>query len=104
VTAGDRFDCAVVGTCVADILVRPVALATPVGGGRLFHVDPIEVTSGGVVCNTGLGLARLGLSVAAASLVGDDPWGNLIRERLRAGGVDTAAASGVSPIMSAPAG
>ena len=90
-TAGDRFDCAVVGTCVADILVRPVPLATPVGGGRLFHVDPIEVTSGGVVCNTGLGLARLGLSVAVASLVGDDPWGNLIRERLRAGGVDTAA-------------
>jgi sugar/nucleoside kinase (ribokinase family) len=89
VTDGGRFDCAVVGTCVADILVRPVPLTQPVGGGRLFHVDPIEATTGGIVCNTGLGLARLGLSVAAASLVGNDPWGNLIRERLVAGGLDT---------------
>ncbi|MFM8413785.1 MAG: hypothetical protein ACKOCX_03585, partial [Planctomycetota bacterium] len=65
-----RFNCAVVGTCVADILVRPVTLGAAIGGGRLFHVDPIEVTTGGIVCNTGIGLARLGLSVAAASLVG----------------------------------
>jgi sugar/nucleoside kinase (ribokinase family) len=90
VTAAKRFDCAVVGTCVADILVRPVTLAQPVGGGRLFHVDPIEVTTGGIVCNTGIGLARLGLSVSAASLVGHDPWGCLIREHLASEGLDTA--------------
>jgi len=89
VTAGGRFDCAVVGTCVADVLVRPVPLGEPVGGGRLFHVDPVEATTGGIVCNTGIGLARLGLSVAAASLVGSDPWGMLIRERLAAEGLDT---------------
>lgn len=83
-----RFDAAVVGTCVADILVRPVALGAPVGGGRLFHVDPIEVTTGGIVCNTGIGLARLGLTVAGASLVGHDPWGELIRQRLVAEGLD----------------
>ena len=53
---------------VADILVRPVPLAQPVGGGRLLHVDPIEVTTGGIVCNTGIGLARLGLTVAAAGM------------------------------------
>ena len=87
-TSSGRFDCAVVGTCVADILVRPVTLGAAVGGGRLFHVDPIEVTTGGIVCNTGIGLARLGLSVAAASLVGDDPWAGLIRERLVAEGID----------------
>jgi sugar/nucleoside kinase (ribokinase family) len=85
-----RIDVLVAGTCVADILVRPVPLADSIGGGRLFHVDPIEVTSGGIVCNTGLGLARLGCSVAAASLVGDDPWGSLIRERLTAAGLDAA--------------
>jgi sugar/nucleoside kinase (ribokinase family) len=88
-TAGSRFDAAVVGTCVADILVRPVPLTQPVGGGRLFHVDPLEVTTGGIVCNTGIGLARLGLSVAAASLVGGDLWGGLVRERLTAEGLDT---------------
>ncbi|MFM7136670.1 MAG: carbohydrate kinase family protein [Planctomycetota bacterium] len=89
--ARGRFDCAVVGTCVADILVRPVPLGAPVGGGRLFHVGPLEATTGGMVCNTGIGLARLGLSVAAASLVGEDPWGSLIRGRLAAEGLDTTA-------------
>ena len=87
-TAERRFDCVVAGTCVADILVRPVPLGAPVGGGRLFHVEPIEATTGGIVCNTGIGLARLGLAVAAASLVGDDPWAGLIRERLVAAGLD----------------
>jgi sugar/nucleoside kinase (ribokinase family) len=84
-----RVNIAVVGTCVADILVRPVPLGQAVGGGRLLHVEPIEVTTGGIVCNTGIALARLGLSVAAASLVGDDPWGGLIRERLAGEGIGT---------------
>lgn len=88
-TDSRRYDAVVVGTCVADILVRPVPLGVPVGGGRLFHVDPIEVTTGGIVCNTGIALARLGLSVAAASLVGDDPWGAHVRTRLSGEGIDT---------------
>lgn len=82
-------DCLVCGTCVADILVRPVTLGEPIGGGRLIHVDPIEVVTGGIVCNTGIGLARLGGRVAAASLVGRDPWGDVIRSRLAAEGIDT---------------
>jgi len=86
-----EIDCIVVGTCVADILVRPVPLTVPVGGGRLFHVDPIEATTGGIVCNTGIAMRRLGMGVAAASLVGADPWGDLVRSRLTAEGVDTTA-------------
>lgn len=89
-TAGNRFDCVVVGTCVADILVRPVPLGQAVGGGRLLHVEPIEVTTGGIVCNTGIALARLGLAVAAGSLTGGDPWGDLIRGRLESERIDTA--------------
>jgi sugar/nucleoside kinase (ribokinase family) len=85
------FDCIICGTCVADILVRPVPLATPVGGGRLFHVDPITATTGGIVCNTGVALGRLGMRVAAASLVGRDLWGKLIRERLKAESLDVTA-------------
>ena len=84
-------DVAVVGTVVADILVRPVSLGESIGAGRLFHVDPIEVTTGGIVCNTGIGLARLGLAVAAAGIVGADPWGELIRGKLVAAGLDVAA-------------
>jgi sugar/nucleoside kinase (ribokinase family) len=85
------FDAIVCGTCVADILVRPVPLATGIGSGTLFHVGPIEVTTGGIVANTGIGMARLGMRVAAATLVGDDPWGTLIRTRLAAEGLDVAA-------------
>jgi hypothetical protein len=44
------FDCVLCGSCVADILVRPVPLDVPVGHGRLFHVQPIEVTTGGIAC------------------------------------------------------
>jgi len=85
------FDCIVCGTCVADILVRPVPLATPVGGGRLFDVEPIEVTTGGIVCNSGTAMRRLGLRVAASSLVGDDLWGSVVRSRLEREGIDTSA-------------
>ena len=82
-------DCLICGTCVADILVRPVPLTHPIGGGRLIHVDPIEVVTGGLVCNTGMGMATLGMQIAAASLVGDDPWGDVIRNRLTTAGIDT---------------
>ncbi len=81
----------VCGTCVADVLVRPVPLELPVGPGRLFHVDPIEVTTGGIVCNTGVALRRLGATVEAAAVVGDDLWAGEIRSRLAAAGVGTTA-------------
>jgi len=82
-------DCVVCGTCVADILVRPVPLDRPVGGGRLFHVDPVEVTTGGIVCNTGMALRSLGAAVDAVAVVGDDLWGREIATRLAARGVGT---------------
>lgn len=82
-------DCIVCGTCVADILVRPVPLTSAAGAGTLFHVDPIQVTTGGIVCNTGTAMARLGMRVAASSLVGNDVWGDVIRTRLLGEGVLT---------------
>jgi sugar/nucleoside kinase (ribokinase family) len=88
---GNAIDCIICGTCVADILVRPVPLSQPVGAGRLLHVDPIEVTTGGIVCNTGTAMRRLGMRVAASSLVGDDLWGTVVRTRLAADGIDTQA-------------
>lgn len=88
---GNAIDCIVCGTCVADILVRPVPLSQPVGAGRLFHVEPIEVTTGGIVCNTGTAMRRLGMRIAASSLVGDDLWGGVVRSRLAAEGIDASA-------------
>jgi len=88
---GGAIDCIVCGTCVADILVRPVPLSQPVGSGRLFHVEPIEVTTGGIVCNSGTAMRRLGLRVAASSLLGSDLWADVVRSRMAAEGIDTAA-------------
>ena len=90
-TGSRDIDCVICGTCVADILVHPVPLAKPVGGGRLFQVDPIEVVTGGIVCNTGIAMRRLGMRVAAASLVGADAWADVVRTQLSAEGIDTTA-------------
>lgn len=84
------FDCVVCGSCVADVLVRPVGLDTPLGDGNAIQVDPIEVATGGIVSNSGIALARLGMKVAALGYVGDDHWGAMIRRRLAADRIDLA--------------
>ncbi len=83
-----NIDCVLCGSCVADLLVRPVPLETPIGGGKLLPAEPIGITTGGIVCNAGVAMARLGMTVAAFSYVGRDEWGGLIRRRLEAERVD----------------
>jgi sugar/nucleoside kinase (ribokinase family) len=83
------FDCVLCGSCVADILVRPVALDEPIGHSRLLAVDPIEVTTGGIVSNSGVAMARLGMKVAAFSYVGRDAWASVIRRKYDEEGIDT---------------
>lgn len=87
-TSEKNFDCVLCGSCVVDMLVRPVPLDVPIGGGKLVQAEPIEVTTGGIVSNTGIALAHLGMRVAAFSLVGDDEWANVIRTRYRQHGID----------------
>ncbi len=82
-------DCVVCGSCVADILVRPVRLDTAPGQGTLVEVDPIEVATGGIVSNSGIAIRRLGMKVAALGYVGDDEWASMIRRRLDDAGIDT---------------
>ena len=79
--AEKNFDCVLCGSCVVDLLVWPVPLTTPIGGGRLIQADPIGVTTGGIVSNSGIAMTRLGMRVAAFSLVGDDEWASVIRRR-----------------------
>ncbi len=83
-------DCVLCGSCVADILCRPVALETPIGGGRLLQTEPLQVVTGGIVCNAGVAMARLGMKTAAFSYVGRDEWARLVRGRLEAEGMDCA--------------
>lgn len=84
-----KFDCVLCGSCVVDLLVRPVPLDAVIGAGRLFEAEPIEVVTGGIVCNSGIALARLGMRVAALSYVGNDLWASVIQNRLQAEGIDT---------------
>lgn len=83
-----QFDCVLCGSCVLDILVRPVPLETAIGGGKLIQTDPIAVTTGGIVSNSGTALARLGMNVAAFSYVGHDDWAAVIRSKLQSESVD----------------
>jgi sugar/nucleoside kinase (ribokinase family) len=84
-------DCVVCGSCVVDILVRPVPLESAITGGKLLLVEPIEVTTGGIVSNSGAAMARLGGKVAAFSYVGDDDWAPIIRRKYQAEGIDASA-------------
>lgn len=83
-------DCIVCGSCVVDVLVRPVDLDAPIGGGRLVQSEPLVLTTGGIVSNAGIAMARLGMRVGAFSYVGDDPWAEVIRRRYADEGLDVA--------------
>ncbi|MCI0492984.1 MAG: carbohydrate kinase family protein [Planctomycetes bacterium] len=84
-------DCVVIGSCVVDVLARPVVLGQPIGAGRLIESEPLGLTTGGIVSNSGIAMARLGMRVAAFTYVGDDEWANVIRHRYAAEGIDTSA-------------
>ena len=83
-----EYDCVLCGSCVADILIRPVSLGVPLGFGRLYLSEPIELVTGGIVSNSGIALARLGMKVAAFSYVGRDDFGVVVRRRLESAGMD----------------
>jgi sugar/nucleoside kinase (ribokinase family) len=82
-------DVIVCGSCVVDVLVRPVPLDSAIGGGQLVRTEPLLLTTGGIVSNAGITLARLGMRTAAFTYVGNDDWANVIHTRYTAEGVDT---------------
>ncbi len=84
-------DCVVCGSCVVDLLTRPVALDKPIGGGVLYQTDPVVLTAGGITCNSGITMARMGMRTAVLSYVGDDAWAPVVRDLLRREGLDDAA-------------
>jgi 5-dehydro-2-deoxygluconokinase len=58
-------------------------------GGRLEDMGSFSKALGGSPTNTAFGAARLGLSTAVITRVGDEHMGRFIRETLEAGGVNT---------------
>jgi sugar/nucleoside kinase (ribokinase family) len=84
-------DAALFGLIVADIIGEPVHLRNPPPPGGLVLVRSITLTTGGNVCNTGVAMAKLGMKVAAAGLVGEDVLGVAVVDRLKHAGLDTSA-------------
>jgi sugar/nucleoside kinase (ribokinase family) len=82
-------DAAVFGLIVADLIAEPMDLRRPPEPGGMSLLRSIQLTTGGNVCNTGIAMARLGMKVAAAGLVGKDVLGAAVTERLRLSGLDT---------------
>jgi sugar/nucleoside kinase (ribokinase family) len=82
---------AIFGLIVADLIAEPMDLRRPPAPGGLIPLNSLQLTTGGNVSNTGIAMARLGMSVAATGMVGDDVLGKAITERLVAAGLDTSA-------------
>jgi sugar/nucleoside kinase (ribokinase family) len=83
-------DLLVVGDANPDVIVGP--LTEPLAFGQHEQlVDSGALTLGGSGAITACGAARLGLSVAFAGRVGDDPAGRFVRDSLAERGVDTRA-------------
>ena len=73
-----------------------MVLVVPATPGRLRHATNVSLSIGGAESNVAIGLARLGIPASWVSALGDDEPGELVLNRLRAEGVDTAAVRRVS--------
>jgi len=73
-----RFDCAVVGEICIDLPIRPLPISRPLSEFVLTPVDSIQPHGGGIVANSGIALARLGVRTAALGRVGNDRWADFI--------------------------
>src|SRR5579862_3134636 len=81
------FDLVVIGDCNPDVLVLGSDV-TPAFGQQEKLVDGISLEIGGSASITAVAAARLGLRVALAAAVGDDPAGRFMLGQLAAEGVD----------------
>lgn len=86
-SAGTLPEVVVCGTLVADVRVRPFSPVQPGTPGGLHHVDEIALVAGGLVSNSGLALARLGVPVAGLGRLGADRIGDVIAAELAGGGM-----------------
>src|ERR1700684_1631056 len=77
------------GLIVADLIAEPMDLRRPPAPGGLVTLNSLSLSTGGNVCNTGIAMAKLGMKVAAAGLVGRDVLGTAILDRLNRAGLDT---------------
>src|SRR5258707_1341842 len=80
---------AIFGLIVADLVAEPMNLRQPPPPGGLGILNSLSLHTGGNACNTGVAMAKLGMKVAAAGMVGQDVLGRAVIEQLTAAGIDT---------------
>ena len=88
-SARKSLDLLVIGDCNPDVMVVGGDV-TPAFAQQEKLVDGISLEIGGSASITAVAAARLGLRVALAAAVGDDPAGRFMLGQLGAEGVDTA--------------
>jgi sugar/nucleoside kinase (ribokinase family) len=84
-----NLDAAVFGLIVADLVASPMDLRRPPAPGGLQMLESLALATGGNACNVAVAMAKLGMRVAAAGLIGKDVLGSAVRETLEREGVDT---------------
>ena len=74
------------GIIVADHVCTPIPKLP--AAGELVMTDGMLLTIGGCAANAAVDLAKMGVRAAVVGRVGDDAFGRIVSEQLRAGGVD----------------
>jgi len=74
---------------VLDILAHPVNLNEPLINHPVHRINPMQLLCGGLSCNSGIALARLGCKTNIFTYVGKDTWGQMVRQMLTDENVDT---------------
>lgn len=86
---GRQHDAVVAGSCVLDMICRPISLDHPIGRGTLHEIEPLVPAMGGITANAGVAMRKLGLRVGVCTCVGADHWGAMLRGMLDDAGIDT---------------
>ena len=88
---GNKFDLAVCGVFVADIIGRPINLKSDITLGSLTISEEIKLFTGGLGCNLPLAIAKLGFKAAVIGRLSDDSWKSLFTSSFDEAGIDYSA-------------
>jgi len=86
-----KFDLAVCGVFVADIIGKPINLKSPVIIGSLTMIDEIKLFTGGLSCNLPIAISKLGFKAAVMGRLSNDSWKSLFTSAFDEAGIDYSA-------------
>ena len=76
---------AVIGNINVDLIVRSATVVPPPG--QEWEIEAVDMRPGGAAANAGLALAALGIPVRVVGAVGDDRFGDMLRDEFEARGL-----------------